>query len=73
MEEGVQRWGAAMGGRDGEQRWLIHCLAMQRWSNVQNKEGVDTDRAFMAKGEGIVKSSWGHRTLMLLSLAGGGS
>lgn len=61
------------GCRGGEQRWLIHRLAMRRWSNMQNKEGVDTYRAFMAKGEGIVKSSWGHRTLLLLNLAGGGS
>lgn len=67
-EEGMLgRWG------DGEQWWLSHCLAAQRWSDVQIKEGDDTDRVFVAKGEAIVKFSWGHRALLWLNLAGGGS
>lgn len=46
---------------------------MQRWSDVRNKERVDTNRVFVAKQEGIVKSSRGHRELLWLHLAGRGN
>jgi len=50
--------GAEMGSRDGKKRWLIHGLAVQRWSYVRNKEEAETNTVFMAEGKGIVKPPW---------------
>lgn len=42
---------------------MRHSPARQRWSDVRNTEGVDTNRVSVTKRMGIVKSSWGRRVL----------